>query len=58
MDLKLMTQINFIVDSIKQTDERKTAYNRVARPTQNYIGCASHTTVHADLAYGGLLSLC
>lgn len=26
MDLKLMTQINFIVDSIKQTDERKTAY--------------------------------
>ena len=32
---------------------KKTAYNRVARPTQNYVGRGSHTTVHADLAYGG-----
>ena len=31
----------------------RTAGNRVARPTQNYVGRGSHTTVHADLAYGG-----
>ena len=35
------------------TTDRRPAYNRVARPTQNYVGRGSHTTVHADLAYGG-----
>jgi hypothetical protein len=28
MDLKLTTQINFIVDNTNQVDERKTAYNK------------------------------
>lgn len=38
-----------------RTDDRKEQrrHNRVARPTQNYVGRGSHTTVHADLAYGG-----
>ena len=33
--------------------DRRAADNRVARPTQDYVGRGSHTTVHADLAYGG-----
>ena len=32
-------------------------HNRVALPTHNYVGRGSHTTVHADLAYGGLPSI-
>ena len=34
-------------------EEKHRTHNRVARPTQNYVGRGSHTTVHADLAYGG-----
>ena len=32
------------------------AHNRVARPTQDYVGGGSHTTVHAGHAYSGSLS--
>ena len=42
---------NFKLDGFVLTDWR--THNRVARPTQNYVGRGSHTTVHADLAYGG-----
>ncbi len=38
-----------------RTDSRA-ADNRVARPTQDYVGGGSHTTVHAGHAYSG--SLC
>ena len=31
-------------------------FNRVDRPAQNYAGRASHTTVHAGLAYSGSLN--
>ena len=44
------------LDTTALRTERSPAHNRVARPTQNYVGTGSHTTVHADLAYGG--SLC
>ena len=45
------------------TQERTPAPNRVARPTQDYVGGGSHTTVprkigagYADHAYSGSLS--
>ena len=41
------------LDTTPLRTDRRASGNRVARPTQNYVGRGSHTTVHADLAYGG-----
>ena len=39
----------------RQLDDREEQrrHNRVARPTQVYVGRGSHTTVQAGHAYGG-----